>query len=67
MNNKPVDDEAAKLADLIDRLMDGGSGRINIQSNDENGGISVITMNSTDFSCAKGACCQPTEDVGDDE
>lgn len=67
MNNNEIPGEAAELADLIDRLMNGGSGRINIQADKNNGGISVKTMNSTDFPGTKGACCQPNEDAGDDE
>ena len=60
-----VFDNAAELADLIDRLMSEGTGHINISSDSENGGISVKTANSTDCSCSKGACCQPTEAVDD--
>lgn len=59
-------DEASELADLIDKLMSGGSGHINITSGG-NGGIKVDTVNSTECSGSKGACCQPTELDADED
>ena len=53
-----------ELADLIDELMSGGSGHVNITSGDD-GEVSVRTVKSTDCSGKKGACCQPTEDAVD--
>ncbi len=54
-------DEASELADLIDKLMGEGSGHINIRSGDNGGSVTVDTVNSTECSGNKGACCQPTE------
>lgn len=55
-----------ELADLIDQLMSGGSGHVNIVSGEEDE-IKVQTVKSTDCSGTKGACCQPTEDAVDEE
>lgn len=55
-----------ELAELIDQLMAGGSGHVNIIA-DENSELKVDIFNSTDFCGNKGACCQPTEDAIDDE
>lgn len=63
-NNRSTD--ASALADLIDDLMNGGSGHINITSDSADGDISVKTYKSTDCSGIKGACCQPTESDGDE-
>ena len=61
-------DEPAELADLIDQLMAQGSGHVNIDSQENEKGLRVATIKSTDCSGKKGACCQPTElDPEDDE
>lgn len=54
-----------ELADLIDQLMSGGTGHVNILPSDNEEGLTVETVNSTDCGI-KGACCQPTEDIADD-
>lgn len=59
-------DDASELADLIDRLMSEGSGHINIQAGSDGSSFTVRTVNSTECSGNKGACCQPTE-LADDE
>lgn len=59
-------EDAAELADLIDSLMAGGSGHVNITARNS-GGVVVETVKSTDCSAAKGACCQPTELTDDEE
>ncbi|MBE6861535.1 MAG: hypothetical protein E7497_01355 [Ruminococcus sp.] len=61
----PDDEKASEIADLIDRLMTGGSRHVNISANDIDGSVSVETVKSTDCAGTKGACCQPTE--GDDD
>ncbi len=66
-NSFSPDERASEIADLIDRLMTNGSGRVNILSDKENGSISVSTVNSTDCCGALGACCQPTENAVDDD
>ena len=63
----PEDERASEIADLIDRLMEGGSGRVNISANSGDGTISVSTVKSTDCAGTKGACCQPTEEAVDDD
>ena len=59
--------DPAELADLIDQLMAGGSGHVNIESNENGEGLRVATVKSTDCSGKKGACCQPTELDEDEE
>ncbi|MBR4627331.1 MAG: hypothetical protein IKO47_06490 [Ruminococcus sp.] len=55
-----------ELADLIDQLMSGGTGHINILPSGSGEGLTVETVNSTDCGI-KGACCQPTENAIDEE
>jgi len=54
-----------ELADLIDQLMSGGTGHVNILPSDNGEGLKVETVNSTDCGI-KGACCQPTEEIAED-
>ena len=59
-------DDPSELADLIDQLMEHGSGHVNIVS--ENGSeLKVNTVKSTDICGTKGACCQPTENAIDED
>ena len=59
-------DDPSELADLIDQLMEQGSGHVNIVS--ENGSeLKVNTVKSTDICGTKGACCQPTENAIDED
>ena len=60
-------DDPSKLTDLIDQLMAGGSGHVNIESNENGEGLRVATVKSTDCTGKKGACCQPTELDEDEE
>ncbi|MBQ6180704.1 MAG: hypothetical protein IJK31_03325 [Ruminococcus sp.] len=62
-NNKQSPEE---LVELLDKLMAGGSGHVNIFSTDNGEGLNVETVNSTDCGI-KGACCQPTENATDEE
>ena len=60
--------DPSELADLIDQLMDQGSGHVNIASENGGEGLKVNTVKSTDVCGTKGACCQPTElEPEDDE
>ncbi len=59
-------EDPSELADLIDRLMESGSGHINI-STDGGMGFNVQTVKSTDCCGTKGACCQPTELADEDD
>ena len=54
-------DDPSELADLIDKLMEQGSGHVNIVSEGSSDGLKVDTVKSTDVCGTKGACCQPTE------
>lgn len=57
----PASTNAAELADMIDQLMAGGNGSVNISALDDGDGFSVTTVNSRECGGKKGACCQPTE------
>ena len=62
MNSNDIDRSADELAEMIDKLMQQGGGRVHITADDSADGISVSTFISTD--CADGrksACCQPNE------
>lgn len=56
-------DNPSDLVSLLDKLMSEGNGHVNIEANDESGsGVATVkTVNSTDCTGKKGACCQPTE------
>ena len=61
-------DDPSELADLIDKLMEQGSGHVNIVSEESSDGLKVDIVKSTDVCGTKGACCQPTElEPEDDE
>lgn len=55
------------LADMIDSLMSGGSGHVNVTAEGFSGEIKVSTINSTDCGTGKNACCQPTEKYIDED
>ena len=64
--DRPVENaDASELADLIDSLMEQGSGHVNIVGNGAE--LKVDTVKSTDICGTKGACCQPTENAIDEE
>lgn len=68
MNKNMSDDKnPSELADLIDRLMSEGSGHINISASEDGDCFRVSTVKSNDCSANKGACCQPTELMADDD
>lgn len=67
MNDLKNEKDASALADLIDSLMSQGSGHVNISVSEKDGGLNVSTTKSTDCSGNKGACCQPTEPLDDDD
>ncbi|MBE6857711.1 MAG: hypothetical protein IKM49_00800 [Ruminococcus sp.] len=64
--NVEAEENPSELADLIDRLMESGSGHINIRA-DGTEGFNVQTVKSTDCCGVKGACCQPTEFADEDD
>lgn len=57
----------SELADLIDSLMEGGSGHVNVSASVSDGTLTVDTVKSTDICGVKGACQQPTEFFDDDD
>ncbi len=59
--------ELDELVDLIDRLMDGGDGHISITSDELAEGVKIDTYRSNDCGTSKGACCQPTEQLEDED
>lgn len=59
--NMPSSTNAAELADMIDQLMAGGNGSVNIQALEGTDGLTITTVNSRECNGKKGACCQPTE------
>ena len=58
--------QSEELADLLDQLISGGSGHVNITFAGEENSINIQTVKSTDCG-SKGACCQPTENAVDEE
>ncbi len=63
MNNIKDTDE---LIAMLDKMVADGVGHINIVTEEGSAEqISVSTVNSTECSCMKGACCQPTEQLED--
>jgi len=62
-NNKQSPEE---LVELLDKLMAGGSGHVNIFSSENGESLNVETVNSTDCGI-KGACCQPNEKTAEDD
>jgi hypothetical protein len=56
-NEEELNRQADELAELIDSLVAGGSGRIHLEVGDE---TRVRTVNSTDCSGTLGACAVPT-------
>lgn len=67
MNNEPNQKKIDDLVAMLDRLMEEGGGHVNVQVEEENGDLQVQTIQSTDCSCQKGACAQPTELPLDEE
>lgn len=67
LNADNLPENPEELAVLIDRLMAQGSGHVNITSDADSDRVRIDVVNSTDFCGNKGACCQPTEDVIDED
>jgi len=59
--NRRIDE----LVEMIDRLMAGGDGHINVSADELAEGLKVQTCRSSDCGTGKSACCQPTEDAID--
>ena len=60
-------DKSDELVDMIEKLMDDGSGHLTISADDLMGdGMSVKTYRSMDCSKGNMACCQPTEFIEDE-
>lgn len=56
-NDPALDAQAEELAALLDALVEGGSGHINLEVGEQ---TKVRTINSTDCSGKLGACAVPT-------
>lgn len=56
-----------ELADLIDSLIDSGTGHINVTAVSGDGSLAVDTVKSTDICGIRGACQQPTEFFDDED
>lgn len=65
--NEKKPESPEELADLIDSLMSRGSGHVNIIADDNAQSVMINVVNSTDYCGSKGACCQPTESMDDDD
>lgn len=60
-------DKSDELVDMIESLMEGGSGHLTISQDDLMGeGLSTTTYRSMDCSKGNMACCQPTEFIDED-
>ncbi len=58
--------EPEDLARVIDKLLADGSGRLTVDLDDMQNGITFTTTKTTD--CGRlGACAQPTEDIDEQE
>ena len=68
-NVKREDDEVDELVEMIDRLMEEGDGRLTIDVDDSEDGLHVKTYRTSDCGAdgKPGACCQPNEDVPDED
>ncbi|MFI3229128.1 MAG: hypothetical protein R3Y23_03065 [Bacillota bacterium] len=57
-----------ELIAMLDKLVSDGVGHINIATQEGSAdSISVSTVNSTECSCKTGACCQPTEQIDEED
>ncbi|WP_295217395.1 hypothetical protein [Ruminococcus sp.] len=60
-------DKSDELVDMIEKLMEDGSGHLTISEDDLMGdGMSVKTYRSMDCSKGSMACCQPTEFIDEE-
>lgn len=59
--------EVDELVSIIDRLIEQGDQRIHLQVDKLEDGIKISTALSDDCGTRKGACCQPTELMDDED
>ena len=59
--------EVDELVSLIDRLIEQGDQRVHLQVDKLEEGIKIRTAMSDDCGTKKGACCQPTELMDDED
>ena len=59
--------EVDELVSIIDRLIEQGDQRVHLQVDKLEDGIKIRTTMSDECANQKGACCQPTELLDDDE
>jgi hypothetical protein len=60
-------DSVDELVDMIEQLMEDGSGHLVFTEQDEQDGLQVNTYRSMDCAIGNQACCQPTELMDEDE
>lgn len=63
MQNPKSEQDTDELVDMIEQLMDSGSGHLTISGGkpEDEEGLHVQTFRSMDCSAGNMACCQPTE------
>lgn len=61
-----TNDEINELVEMIDLLMENGDGHLTIDVDDSEEGLKVKRYCTSDCG-TKGACCQPTETLGEDK
>jgi hypothetical protein len=61
--------EVDELVEMIDRLIENGDGHLTIEVDETAEGLNVKTYRTSDCGTdgKPSACCQPTEDIDNDE
>ena len=70
MKQRPTPTDAEQtdaLVDMIEQLMENGSGHLVVSEQDSQEGLRVDTYRSMDCAIGNQACCQPTELMDEDE
>ncbi|MGN1224267.1 MAG: hypothetical protein ACI4TG_04060 [Ruminococcus sp.] len=65
--NQTNAEKADALVDMIEQLMENGSGHLVVTEQDTQEGLRVDTYRSMDCAIGNQACCQPTELMDEDE
>lgn len=67
ITNDDENGQVDELVGLIDRLIEQGDEKIHLQVDKLQDGIKIKTSVSNDCGTNKGACCQPTELMDEDD
>ena len=62
---KSEEERIDELVAMLDKMMEEGSGHVNVRSDGGPQDVTVDIVNSTD--CGLGACCQPNEAAPEDD